>query len=192
MSYFDGHVRLLGPVSAEFLRPLDALLENSRDTFLIENAHKPNKFGDFEKGTQHIIFKFPVSLQDHRRSEYKPIWDRYRNTIEPIIESITPSYGYRNGRTCRIMLAKLKAGKEIKMHVDGMPASDKPHKIHVPLVTHPEVCFKAEDEAIHLERGFAYEVNNKVKHGGINPSPIDRIHLIFDYYEVESEVEMAM
>ncbi len=71
MSYFDGHVRELGPVPAELLAPLDLLLENSRDTFLVENAHKPNKFGDFEKSTQHIVFKFPLELEDHTRSKYQ-------------------------------------------------------------------------------------------------------------------------
>ena len=183
MSYFDGHVRELGPVPEALLEPLDRLLVNARDTFLIENAHKPNKFGDFEKGTQHIIFKFPVSLQDHTRSAFKPIWDKYRDAVQPIIDAITPQYGYANGTTCRIMLARLKAGAEIKMHIDGLPAADVPHKIHVPLITHPDICFKAEDEAIHLARGYAFEVNNKVLHGGINPTTIDRTHLIFDYYD---------
>ncbi len=52
-----------------------------------------------------------------------------------------------------------------------------------PLITHPDVEFWEEDDAYHLRRGHAYEVNNKVLHGGCNPSPIDRVHLIFDYYE---------
>ena len=183
MSFFEGHVRDLGQVADELLQPLDELLVHSRDTFLVENAHKPNKFGDFEKSTQHIIFKFPVSLADHRRSEFKPIWDKYRAAVEPIIEAVAPAYPYRKGQTCRIMLAKLKAGKQISMHVDGMPSADIPHKIHVPLITDPQVFFLAEDEAIHLPRGSAFEVNNKVQHGGRNDSSIDRIHLIFDYYD---------
>lgn len=183
MCYFDGHIRELGPVPEALLTPLDALLENSRDTFLIENAHKPNKFGDFEKGTQHIVFQFPISLHDHTRSDWMPIWDQYRDAVQPIIDAVTPYYGYENGRTCRIMLAKLKAGKQISKHVDGMPAAEVPHKIHVPLITHPDVRFWEEDEEYHLPRGAAYEVNNKVPHGGCNPSPQDRIHLIFDYFD---------
>lgn len=114
MSHFDGHVRELGPVPEALLAPLDRLLENSRDTFLVENAHKPNKFGDFEKSTQHIVFKFPLELEDHTRSKYKPIWEKYRAAVEPIIAVVTPFYGYANGQTCRIMLAKLKAGGVIK------------------------------------------------------------------------------
>jgi hypothetical protein len=183
MCFFEGHTRELGSVPEELLAPLDKLLENSRDTFLVENAHKPNKFGDFEKSTQHIVFKFPVSLHDHTHSDYRDIWEKYREAVQPIIEAVTPVYGYKNGKTCRIMLAKLKAHKEIKKHIDGLPASDVPHKIHVPLITHPNIEFQAEDEYIHLPRGAAYEVNNKVEHGGRNTSDIDRIHLIFDYYE---------
>lgn len=183
MCYFDGHVREIGTVPEALLAPLDELLSKSRDTFLVENAHKPNKFGDFEKGTQHIVFQFPVSLDDHRRSAYKPIWDKYKGAVQPIIDAVTPWYGFENGRTCRIMLAKLLAGKEIVRHVDGMPAAEVPHKIHVPLITHPDVKFYEEDEELHLPRGKAWEVNNKVPHGGRNDSPIDRIHLIFDYYD---------
>ena len=183
MSHFDGYVRDLGPVSPELLAPLDELVAESRDTFLIENAHKPNKFGDFGRTTQHIIFKFPENLGDHRRSYYLPIWDRYKEAVEPIIEAVIPWYGYERGDTCRIMLAKLKAGKEISLHVDGHPSSDKPHKIHVPLVTSSDVFFWAEEESIHLARGNAWEVNNKVMHGGINGGAEDRVHLIFDYYE---------
>ena len=183
MCHFDGHVREIARVSDELLAPLDALLESSRDTFLVENAHKPNKFGDFEKSTQHIVFKFPLSLHDHRQSDYMPIWDRYEQAITPSIEAVTPYYGFSNGQTCRIMLAKLKAGKQISKHVDGMPASDVPHKIHVPLITDPEVKFWVEDEEIYLPRGAAYEVNNKLMHGGANRSDIDRIHLIFDYFD---------
>jgi len=182
MSYFEGHVRELGPVPEALLEPLDRLLANSRETFLVENAHKPNKFGDFEKSTQHIVFKFPLELDDHTRSKYKPIWEKYRAAVEPIIEAVTPYYGFSNGQTCRIMLAKLKAGGVIHKHVDGMRSANVPHKIHVPLVTDPEVFFWAEDEAIHLARGTAFEVNNKVLHGGCNKSAVDRIHLIFDYY----------
>lgn len=183
MSHFDGQVRELVKLPEALLAPLDKLLETSRDTFLVENAHKPNKFGDFEKSTQHIVFKFPLSLQDHRRSDFKPVWDKYRAAVEPIIDAVTPWYGFRNGQTCRIMLAKLKAGKEISKHIDGMPASDVPHKIHVPLITDPAVEFWVEDEVIHLPRGAAFEVNNKLMHGGANRSNIDRIHLIFDYFE---------
>ena len=40
-----------------------------------------------------------------------------------------------------------------------------------------------EDEVAYLPRGAAYEINNKLLHGGCNRSSIDRIHLIFDYFE---------
>jgi hypothetical protein len=64
MSYFEGHIRDLGSVPRALLEPLDRLLENSRDTFLVENAHKPNKFGDFEKSTQHMFSSF-AELEAH-------------------------------------------------------------------------------------------------------------------------------
>jgi hypothetical protein len=80
------------------------------------------------------------------------------------------------------MFAKLYAGCGIALHVDQNPSADIPHKIHIPLVTSPDIEFYEAKSTYHLGEGFAYEVNNKIPHGGMNKSSVDRIHLVFDYY----------
>ena len=79
-------------------------------------------------------------------------------------------------------MARLIGGTQIKTHVDAAPGAKIPHKIHVPILTNPEACFIAQRKHYHLEKGYAWEVNNRVPHGGINQSKEDRIHLIFDYF----------
>lgn len=56
------------------------------------------------------------------------------------------------------------------------------------LITHPKVQFVLEDRSYFLERGKAYEVNNRIRHGVTNHSDIDRVHLIFDYYQRFADV----
>jgi len=100
-----------------------------------------------------------------------------------LIKDVTSAYGYKKGKTARIILAKLYPGSDIGMHVDSYASADVPHKIHIPVQSNPHVRFMEEDSDYYLEPGYAYEVNNKILHGVRNKSAVERIHLIFDYYE---------
>ena len=81
------------------------------------------------------------------------------------------------------MLAKLKAGGVIKKHVDFIVRDKYVHKIHIPIITHPDAKMLLNEKTFHLEAGNAYEVNNIDAHAVNNNSEIDRIHFIFEYYE---------
>ena len=129
------------------------------------------------------MFQFPLGLSSHLESEYFESWIEWRPLVEPIIEHVAACYEYPGGRTARVMLAKLKAGAEIGRHIDRSPSAAVPHKIHVPIRTSPEVEFWERNATYHLDRGWAYEVNNRIRHGGRNPTTQDRIHLIFDYFD---------
>ncbi|MGE0493106.1 MAG: aspartyl/asparaginyl beta-hydroxylase domain-containing protein [Vulcanimicrobiota bacterium] len=183
MAWFDGHVRDLGGIDEQLLAPLRQQVLERADFWAGADRLKPNHFACFEGAAEHIVFRYPQSPSDHRQSGDFPFYRKWAPLIEPIIEAATVSYGFARGQASRIMLAKLRAGGELGVHVDAAPSAEVPHKIHVPLVTKPEVVFIAEDEAYHLSAGRAWEVNNRVLHGGRNPSTIDRIHLIFDYFD---------
>lgn len=182
MCDFKGHLKEIAPVPTHFLTKIQEKLDNSSQIWELEDAQKPNKFGVFQNSAQHIVFQFPRSLKTHKKSNYRPVWDTWQELITPLVTHIAAHYGYKQGRTTRIMLAKLLAGRQIGPHIDGARAAKVPHKIHVPIQTNEEIMFVAENKPYHLKRGFAYEVNNRVLHGGINPSNTDRIHLIFDYF----------
>lgn len=183
MSYFDGDIRDLGQVDEVLLRPLDEYLRDRPSIWDEADRLKPNRYECFESNTLHVVFQFPLENGDHTRSVTYPFWPQWRPAIQPIIDSLVGSFGYALGRTSRIMLAKLKAGRSIQAHIDKPGSCEAPHKIHVPVVTDPMVRFYVEDRDYLLERGRAYEVNNRVMHHVVNRSALDRVHLVFDYYD---------
>ena len=193
---FGGHIRDLGPVGSELLdavrRKLAAEVSQRPDFWDVYDDQKPNKYPVFKKTTQHVVFSFPVTFKSAAESRFYPVWNEgWREVIEPLMAAVTPYYGYSDGRSNRIMLAKLLAGAVIPKHVDEDESSAVPHKIHVPLFTYPEVEFWEADQTYHLDEGRAYEVNNRILHGGQNRSAHDRVHLIFDYFSSRALAERA-
>lgn len=189
MTDFDGDIRDLGPVPEPLLTEIDRKLEEDPGLWLRADRVKPNRFGAFQGSTLHIVFQYPLDLRSHLRSGYAELWEDWREVIEPVVEHATGWYGYAEGRTTRIMLARLLPGQTIDRHIDGSPSAKVPHKIHVPLQTNPHVHFLVRDRVHHLERGRAWEVNNRRHHEVRNESDEDRIHLIFDYFDARGEPE---
>ena len=64
------------------------------------------------------------------------------------------------------------------------------HRIHIPVVTNPEVDFQMrsttddpEWESIPIMEGHVFEINNAVKHRVFNEGPHECIHLLIDIAE---------
>lgn len=182
MCDFDGELKDLGPVPDALLTSLEDKLGEDPELWLRADPNKPNRFEAFKGSTLHIVFQFPADLRSHRQSAYAPLWKEWEPLLAPLIAHATTAYGYPQGRTARIMLARLLAGKEIARHVDNSPSAEVPHKIHIPVITNPGVRFLIGDGDYVLPRGRAYEVNNRKPHAVRNPSSSDRVHLIFDYF----------
>jgi hypothetical protein len=149
-----------------------------------QNTLKPNKFDALDK-TQHIVFRFVKSVLDHKDSYDLPLWDEWKDLVTPVMEQSTRPYCYKNAIYPRVMLAKMDPGGIIHPHIDAGPAAGFPHKIHVPLQTNPQVMFYVEPNFYHFEVGKAYEVNNRVTHAVKNEGDTSRIHLIFEYYDLD-------
>jgi hypothetical protein len=179
---FDGELKDLGPVPETLLTPLERKLEEDPGLWLRADPNKPNRFEAFKGSTLHIVFQFPADLRSHTQSTYGPLWTEWQPLLDPLIAHAATPYQYRHGRTARIMLARLLAGKEIARHVDNSPSAELPHKIHIPLITNAAVRFLIGEGDYFLPRGRAYEVNNRKPHAVRNPSASDRVHLIFDYF----------
>ena len=190
---FGGRVRDLGPVDIDRLREKVLVLSDddwNRDTFRQETF-------DYHSKTNSVICQFISDSEDHRSSRYTAEWDTWKALISPVIKAAVSFYGFAEGATSRIMLVRLPAGARVARHWDSGKTFDVPHRIHVPLQTAPEVEFFVYDRPFTLEAGRAYEINNKLYHEVRNNSSIDRIHLIFDYYDgaknIKEEVfEMAI
>ena len=175
-------IRRLGQVDIAELR--EAVLALPDAFWDEQNAQKPNRFEALET-TRHIVFRFLPDFIDWRDSRDLPLWEEWRGLLEPILAAATAPYGYVRGVFPRVMLARMSAGGSIKPHRDKGPAAQWPHKIHVPLVTNPDVRFFTGGAFHNFEEGEAVEVNNMGLHSVDNRGPTDRIHLIFEYYDAD-------
>lgn len=177
-----GTIRRLGAVDISALRA--AVLALPEQVWEAENAGKPNRFGALD-ATRHIIFRFVSSLTDWRESYERPIWADWQGMIQPVMDAVAAAYGYESAAFPRVMLAKMAPGGIIKPHRDANPAAKWPHKVHVPLLTNDEVDFFVDGVAYHFAEGEAVEVNNMGIHAVQNRGSTDRIHLIFECFDLD-------
>jgi len=175
-------IRRLGTVDIAQLR--NAVLTLPEAIWDAEDAGKPNRFGALD-ATRHIVFRFVSNFRDWRQSYDRPLWNEWRPLLEPVLTAATVDYGYARGAFPRVMLARMAPGGVIHPHRDENPAAKWPHKIHVPLQTNPDVTFYVDGVGYQLAEGEAVEVNNMGLHAVENRGSTDRIHLIFEYYDLE-------
>lgn len=175
-------VRRLGGVDIATLR--EAVLAIPETVWDAENEGKPNRFAALGE-TRHIVFRFVRSLTDWRTSDQRPLWQAWQPILDPVLQQATSAYGYARGAFPRVMLARMPPGGLIAPHRDGHPAAQWPHKIHVPLVTNAAVDFFVDGVHVRLDEGEAVEINNLGVHAAANRSTSDRIHLIFEYVDLD-------
>jgi len=177
----------------DFFRQLGAVdvsglvsrLENIPESLWVsENENKPNKFARLND-TRHIIFRFLDGLDNaFNFNDHPVLWNEWKNDLLPIMDQAARSLGYSDYRFPRVMFARLPAGGQISSHSDG-EASHYIHKIHVPLVTNSETIFHVGDKSMQMPVGEIIEVNNKRLHSVSNDGDQDRIHLIFECYNMD-------
>ena len=175
-------IRRLGQVDIGPLR--DKLLALPEAVWDAENADKPNRFDALDK-TRHIVFRFVSNFRDWRDSYDRPLWREWKPVLEPVLAQATAPYGYARGAFPRVMLARMAPGGIIHPHRDQNAAAKWPHKVHVPLLTNPGVGFLVGDVVHHFPAGEAVEVNNLGRHAVRNAGDGDRIHLIFEYFDLD-------
>jgi hypothetical protein len=149
-----------------------------------EDSTKPNRF-EALSSTRHIVFRFVSNFLDWRQSYDRPLWNDWRSLLEPTLAAATAEYGYARGAFPRVMLARMAPGGVIHPHQDANPAAKWPHKIHVPIQTNVDVDFFVDGVHYHFPEGNAVEVNNMAEHAVANRGTTDRIHLIFEYYDLD-------
>lgn len=175
-------IRRLGQVEIDALK--EAVLALPEAVWDAENASKPNRFGALD-ATRHIIFRFVSNFVDWRESYERPLWRDWKHLLEPVLTTATAPYGYTRFAFPRVMLARIAPGGVIHPHRDQNPAAKWPHKIHVPLQTNEDVTFFVDGTGYHFAEGEAVEVNNMGMHAVQNRGATDRIHLIFEYYDLD-------
>lgn len=81
----------------------------------------------------------------------------------------------------RIMVVRLLARGSVAQHIDPGKYFQFYYRFHVPIFTNEDVYFYDEENSRELmPQGFLCQLYNQKKHGVINNSGLDRIHLIID------------
>jgi hypothetical protein len=175
-------MRRLGRVDIAALK--SAIMAIDEEQWNRENASKPNRFEALD-ATRHIAFRFVDNFKDWRGHHGCPLWEEWRSLLEPVLAQATADYGYTNGEYPRIMLARMPVGGVIQPHRDANPAARWPHKIHIPIQTNDQVFFYVDGQKYQMAEGEAVEVNNMGVHSVENRGNVDRIHLIFEYFDAD-------
>ena len=131
--------------------------------------------------TQSLVLLFCESEWPEMQVEKKSAWHYLAKQAVPVMREILDKHYDRGGVILRAMAAKLLPHATIEGHVDGHPSFACAHRIHVPLLTNPDVIFLVGGKPITMDVGKGYEINNQMVHRVHNGGEIDRIHFIFDY-----------
>jgi Aspartyl/Asparaginyl beta-hydroxylase len=130
--------------------------------------------------TQSIILVFFTGWPEVHVS-HAAGWDGFNDVAMPVIDTIIAKNYRPGGLILRAVLARLQPNCRIDNHIDIHPSFSIAHRIHVPLVTNPNVEFIVGGEPIATRPGHAFELNNKMAHSVANRGDCSRVHLIFDY-----------
>ena len=147
-----------------------------------ENANKPNRFGALD-ATRHIVFRFVSNFRDWRNSYERPLWESGSRCSSRCCAA-TAAYGYSRGAFPRVMLARMApAASSTRTATRTRPPNGRTRSN--PAANERPVTFFVDGAAYHLAEGEAVEVNNMGVHAVENRGTTDRVHLIFEYYDIE-------
>lgn len=95
----------------------------------------------------------------------------------PYTRQVMASFGEVLGRS---RLMRLAPGSEVSLHVDFNYHWYTRVRIHVPVVTEPEVVFHCADQAVHMAPGQCWIFDSWRRHRVVNGGRRDRVHLVID------------
>lgn len=109
--------------------------------------------------------KGPMRPTPHlRRTPY------LRQVLEAMGESVI-------GRT---RLMRIEGNGEARVHVDTNYYWLQRLRVHVPIVTDPDVRFLCGDDSVHMAPGETWVFDTWRSHNVLNPNPTRRVHLVID------------
>ena len=171
-------IKRLGAVNCAALR--QQVLALGEQTWN-EDVLRQVRHSNVHSQTQSVILIFCDEKWPDVTVSFRSGWRFLGSLAAPVMESIVAAHYPPGGRVLRAVMARLPAGAAIGLHKDEHPSFSASHRIHVPLVTNPQVSFMVGGERMLIEEGVAFELNNSLPHEVINAGDSARIHFIFDY-----------
>jgi hypothetical protein len=95
----------------------------------------------------------------------------------PYLQQVLASF---NTVWSRSRLMRIDGGGSVPLHSDTNHHWYFRVRVHIPVVTRPEVRFYCGDQNVHMAAGEAWVFDNWRVHQVLNPSPEARIHLVAD------------
>ena len=95
----------------------------------------------------------------------------------PYIRQVLASFGVVWSRS---RLMRLAPGAKVPQHADINYQWHCRVRLHIPVITRPEVRFTCDDEGVHMGAGEAWLFDNWRQHRVDNPTADERIHLVAD------------
>lgn len=82
----------------------------------------------------------------------------------------------------RARFMRLEPNHGVPSHIDMQYYWRTHTRVHIPIVTHPDVRFYCEDQSVHMAAGEAWTFDNWREHKVVNEPNTRRVHLTFDTY----------
>jgi len=95
----------------------------------------------------------------------------------PYIQQVLEHFGVVWSRS---RLMRLAPGAVVPEHADINYHWFNRVRIHIPVVTAPEVAFHCDDQTVHMASGEAWVFDNWRRHSVVDGSAITRVHLVAD------------
>ena len=139
---------------------------------------RENNMARFKPGCASAHFVF--SDQGANACFHFPWWADWKDVVQPILDEILGWYGVppeeRDRRAVRLQLARMAPGGKILKHSDKGGWATGLHRIHIPVITNPEVQFLMMADAqgnfvpLHVAPGDVFEINNVIPHQARAPA----------------------
>lgn len=172
---FDGAIRVVGATDAGAIQ--DILAGYPEDKWW-EHTFRQEVYAEGTHQHTQTIF---VKYSGHGRTIMdEALFEALGPILQLCRRSFRNFYGVEKIPIRRVIFTRLPAHKGIPKHRDSGSFLENHRRIHIPIVTHPDVMFLAGENWQHLARGTMYELNNQRPHAVRNPTDVDRIHLIMD------------
>lgn len=138
-----------------------------------DSAWRPHPQG-FEGNSSLVLVATDGDENDDFRSPMRPL---PRLERLPYVRQVMASFDTVIGRS-RFM--RLEPGAAVSYHCDSHYFWRNHVRIHVPVITTPEVAFYCDDDEVHMAAGESWTFDNWRGHSVENRSDQTRIHLVID------------
>jgi len=106
-------------------------------------------------------------------------YEKYYNEkfFNDIFKLLTEELG--EGQCMMFMFNLMNPHSKIDPHADQRTGDKK--RIHIPIVTHPDIKLYNGGDELHMEVGKVYMIDHTIEHSVDNPTDCERIHLVVDW-----------